>query len=127
VDASARVSVAARRVDLGLTYLYLDTRDDATRLPLPYRSRHTATASVDLLGGLAGVDVRYRSRIEQVILFPFDPRTAITLVDLRLGFRVKGVTFLARVSNLLQAQYVDVMERNQGAPRSLLVTGMTGL
>ena len=127
VDATAKLSVAARRVDLTLSYLYLDTRDDSTGLPLPYRSRHTATASVDLLGGLAGLDVRYRSRLEQVLLYPLDPRGDITLVDLRLGLRVKGVVFLAKVSNLLQARYVDVLERNEGAPRSLLVTGMTGL
>lgn len=127
LDATAKLSVAARRVDLSLNYMYLDTRDDSTGLPLPYRSRHTATASLDLLGGLAGVDVRYRSRLEQVLLYPFDPRGDITLVDLRLGVRVMGVAFLARVSNLLQAKYVDVMERNQGAPRSLQVTGMTGL
>jgi outer membrane receptor for ferrienterochelin and colicins len=127
VDATAKVSIASRRVDLSLNYMYLDTRDDSTGRPLPYRSRHTVTASVDLLGGLAGVDVRYRSRLEQVLEFPLDPRSDITLVDLRLGFRVKGVVFLAKVSNLLQARYVDVMERNEGAPRSLLVTGMTGL
>ena len=127
VDATAKLSVAARRVDLSLNYLYLDTRDDSTGLPLPYRSRHTATASVDLLGGLAGVDVRYRSRLEEVLLYPLDPRGDITLVDLRLGFRVKSIAFLAKVSNLLQARYVDVLERNEGAPRSLLVTGMTGL
>jgi len=127
VDASAKVDVAPRTVDVNLTYLYLDTRDEVTGLPLPYRSRHNATASLDLLGGLAGVDVRYRSRLEQVLLYPFDPRGAITIVDLRFGFRLRGVTFLAKVSNLLQARYVDVLERNQGAPRSLLVTGMTGL
>ena len=127
VDATAKVNVVQRLADLSLSYLYLDTRDAETGLPLPYRSRHTATASVDLLGGLAGVDVRYRSRLEQVLLYPLDPRSDITLVDVRLGLRVKGVTFLARVSNLLQAKYVDVLERNEGAPRSLLVTGMTGL
>ena len=127
VDASAKVNVTPRTVDLSLTYLYLDTRDDVTGLPLPYRSRHNATASLDVLGGLAGVDVRYRSRLDEVLLYPFDPRGAITIVDLRFGFRLKGVTFLAKVSNLLQAKYVDVLERNEGAPRSVLVTGMTGL
>jgi len=127
VDASAKVNVTPRTVDLSLTYLYLDTRDDVTGLPLPYRSRHNATASLDVLGGLAGVDVRYRSRLDEVLLYPFDPRSAITIVDLRFGFRLKGVTFLAKVSNLLQAKYVDVLERNEGAPRSVLVTGMTGL
>jgi outer membrane cobalamin receptor len=127
VDATAKVSVADRRLDLSCNYLYLDTRDDSTGLPLPYRSRHTVTASVDLLGGLAGLDVRYRSRVEQVVEYPLDPRGDITTVDVRLGARVRGVTFSARVSNLLQAKYVDIMERNQGAPRSLLLTAMTGL
>jgi outer membrane cobalamin receptor len=127
VDATARLSVASRLLDVSLNYLYLDTRDDSTGLALPYRSRHTVTGSLDLLGGLAGVDVRYRSRLEQVLAYPLDPRSAITVVDLRLGARIKGVTFLARVSNLLQARYVDVMERNQGAPRGLVVTAMTGM
>lgn len=127
LDATAKVSVADRSVDLTCSYLYLDTRDDSTGLPLPYRSRHTVTASVDVLGGLAGLDVQYRSRVEQVLEYPLDPRGDITTVDLRFGARVRGVTLYARVSNLLQAKYVDVMERNQGAPRSLLLSAMTGL
>ncbi len=127
VDATAKVNLAERLVDLSCNYLFLDTRDDSTGLPLPYRSRHTVTASMDLLGGLAGVDVQYRSRVEQVLEYPLDPRGDITTVALRFGARVKGVLFAAQVSNLLQAKYVDVMERNQGAPRSVLVTAMTGL
>jgi outer membrane receptor for ferrienterochelin and colicins len=127
LDATAKVSLAARRVDLSCNYLYLDTRDDSTGLPLPYRSRNTVTASMDLLGGLAGLDVQYRSRVEQVLEYPLDPRGDITTVALRVGARLKGVMLFAQVSNLLQARYVDVMERNQGAPRSLLVTAMTGL
>jgi outer membrane cobalamin receptor len=126
-DATGRLNIASRRVDLSVNYLYLYTRDDATGLPLPYRSRNNVTASLDLLGGLAGVDVRYRSRLQQVLEYPLDPRGDITVVDLRLGARIKGVTFLARVSNLLQARYVDVMERTQGAPRSLVITAMTGM
>jgi outer membrane cobalamin receptor len=124
LDATSKVAVVPRKLDLGLSYVYLDSRDDSTGFALPYRSRHTVTGSLDFFGGAAGLDLRYRSRIEEVLEFPADPRTAITLVDLRLAFRVAKTTMLARVSNLLQARYVDVMERNQGAPRSLLVTGM---
>ncbi len=127
VDATGKFSVVPHRVDVSLNYLYLDTRDDSTGLPLPYRSRYTATASLDLLGGLAGVDVQYRSRIEEVLEFPLDPRSDITLVDLRFGFRVMGVKFLLKVSNLLQEEYVDILERNEGAPRSVQLTGLTGL
>jgi outer membrane receptor for ferrienterochelin and colicins len=124
LDAASKLAVVPRAVDLRLSYVYLDSRDDSTGLALPYRSRHTLTGSLDLLGGAAGIDVRYRSRIEQVLEFPLDPRTAITLVDLRFAFRVGTTTMLATVSNLLQAKYVDVMERNEGAPRSLRLTGM---
>ena len=125
LDGTAKVSVVPHRADLTLSYMYLDTRDDSTGMPLPYRSRHTATASLDLLSGLVGVDVRYRSRLEQVLEYPLDPRSDVTVVDLRLATRVSGIAMLVRVSNLLQERYVDVMERNQGAPRSLLVTAIT--
>ncbi len=124
LDASSKLAVVPRMVDLSLSYVYLDSRNDSTGLPLPYRSRHTVTGSLDFLGGAAGVDLRYRSRIDQVLEFPADPRTDITLVDLRFAVRVAKTTMLAKVSNLLQNRYVDVMERYQGAPRSFLLTGM---
>ncbi len=127
LDASAKVSLWPRLVGLDLTWLYLDTRDATTGLPLPYRSRYNATASLNILGGLAGLDWQYRSRLEQVLEYPLDPRGDISLLDVRFALRVKGVVFQAKVSNLLQAQYVDVMERNQGAPRSLMITAMSGL
>jgi outer membrane cobalamin receptor len=124
LDATSKLALVPRRLDLGLSYVYLDSRNDSTGLALPYRSRHTVTGSLDLLGGAAGLDLRYRSRVQQVLEFPADPRTAITIVDLRFAFRVAKTMMLAKVSNLLQAKYVDVMERNQGAPRSFLLTGM---
>ncbi len=77
-----------------------------------------------MLGGLAGVDVRYRTRVESVLLYPLDPRGDITVVDLRLGFRVRRTSVQVKVANLLQQRYVDVLERTEGAPRSLLVTAL---
>jgi hypothetical protein len=71
---------------------------------------------------VVGLDVRYRSPVDTVLAFPADPRGAITIVDLRLAYRVFGTIVQAKVSNLLQAAYVDVMERNRGAPRSVLLT-----
>jgi outer membrane receptor protein involved in Fe transport len=132
-DVAVKLGLLPRRVDLDVNYLLLDTRilgDSNPQLvgqPLPYRSRHTVTASLDLLGGLAGVDVRYRSRVESVLVYTLDRRTAITLVDLRAGIRVAGMTVLLKVSNLLQRQYVDVLERNPGPPRSFLVTALANL
>lgn len=123
VDATTKLGVT-RGLDLDVNYLFLDTRNSTTGLPLPYRSRDQVTGSLDLLGGAAGVDVRYRSRPDQVLEYPADPRSDVTVVDLRCGFRLARTTMQVKVANLFQARYVDIQERNQGAPRSLLVTGM---
>jgi hypothetical protein len=69
-----------------------------------------------------GLDFRYRSRVQEVLAFPLDPRTAITIVDLRLAHHLFDMLVQAKVSNLLQARYVDVMERTLGPPRSILFT-----
>ena len=129
-DVAVKVGVVPRRLDLDVNYLFLESRilgDSNPQIvgqPLPYRSRHAVTASLDLLGGLAGVDVRYRTRVESVLLYPLDPRSDITVVDLRMGFRIRRTTLLAKVSNLLQRKYVDVLERTEGAPRTFLLTAV---
>ena len=129
-DLALKLGLVTRRLDLDVNYLFLDSRilGDSNPLlvgqPLPYRSRHAVTTSVDVLGGLAGVDVRYRSRVESVLLYPLDPRSDITIVDARLGFRIRRTSVLVKIANLFQRRYVDVLERTEGAPRSLLVTAM---
>ena len=120
LDLGTKLGVADGLLVVEAAYTYLDAKDLTTGAPLPYRSRHNATLSLDGLGGLMGLDVRYRSRVDSVLAFPKDPRGAITVVDLRLGYRLFGTIVQAKVSNLLQAAYVDVMERNRGAPRSIL-------
>jgi iron complex outermembrane receptor protein len=121
-DLSLRAAPLGRILKVGINYLHLDARDLTQDRPLPYRSRHNVTGSLDLFGGLASLDLRYRTRVEEVLAYPLDRRTDITVVDLRLAYRVWGATLYAKVSNLLQAKYVDVMERTQGEPRSVLVT-----
>jgi outer membrane receptor for ferrienterochelin and colicins len=132
LDAGTKVAVVPGRVGLSLSYLYLDTQDLTPHsplydTPLPYRSKHEGTASLDLFGGLMGADVQYRSRIERVEVYETDPRTPITLVDLRMGYRVRGVILQAKASNIFQARYVDVLERIPGAPRSILFTALKEL
>lgn len=122
LDVSMRSQVLPDMVDLEVSYLHLETLDLDTRLPLPYRSRHNLTATVSALGGLVDVDVRYRSRVQQVLVYPLDRRGPVTLVDVRVGYRVAGMALQAKVTNLFQTFYVDVMEKNPGAPRSMSVT-----
>jgi iron complex outermembrane receptor protein len=124
LDLGAKLGVAGGRLGLEAAYTYLQATDLATGGPLPYRSRHNATLTVAALGGLVALDARYRSRVDTVLAFPRDPRGPITVVDLRLGWRARGLLLQAKVANLLQAAYVDVMERTRGAPRSVLVTAV---
>lgn len=120
VDLATKVQLIPRLLDTQLSYLYLDTKDLGTGDPLPYRSAHNVTGSVNAFGGAVGVDVQYRSRVQRVLTYPLDPRGAFTVVDLRLGYEVKGTLLQAKASNLFQTQYVDVLERTPGPPRSLL-------
>lgn len=122
LDLGVRSSLVRNRLDLEASYLFLDSRDQITQLALPYRSKHNVTATLNVLQGLAGVDLRWRSRVEQVLAYPLDPRGDITVVDLRLAYRLFGNVLQAKVSNLFQNVYPDVQERVPGAPRSLSLT-----
>jgi outer membrane receptor protein involved in Fe transport len=74
-----------------------------------------------------GVDVRYRSRIPEVIAYPLDPRGDATVVDLRAAYTFSNVTWQMRLGNLFNTFYVDVQERIPSAPRSLTLTAIYGL
>ena len=122
LDLGMRSSLVRDRLDLEASYLFLDSKDQITQRALPYRSRHNLTATLNLLRGLAGVDLRWRSRVDEVIAYPLDPRGDITVVDLRLAYRLFGNVLQAKVSNVFQNVYPDVQERVPGAPRSLSLT-----
>jgi outer membrane receptor for ferrienterochelin and colicins len=122
LDVSFKTGWADDLVALEGTYLLLDSKDLDSGLPLVYRSRHNVTGTVSALHGLVGLDLRFRSRVQEVLQYPFDPRRAITVFDLRVGYRVAGVALQAKVTNLFQTFYVDVMEKNPGAPRNLSLT-----
>ena len=120
LDLGSKIGLVGGLLGVEGAYTYLDAKDLVTGDPLPYRSRHNATLSLTGLRGLLGLDVRYRSRVDAVLAYPGDPRGPITVVDLQVGYLVLGTVVQARASNLLQAAYVDVMEKNRGAPRSFL-------
>lgn len=126
-DVGIDAQVMPGRLEVQGTYMYLDTQDRDTGQPLPYRSRHNFTGTVTAFEGLAGVDLRYRSRVEQVLAYPLDQRSDMTVVDLRFGYRALGMLWQFKVANLFNRFYVDVQERKAGAPRSFAVTAMHGI
>lgn len=122
LDAGARIGLIPETLTLGATYLLLDTEDRHTGAALAYRSTHNLTTTLSAWADRLALDVRYRSRADQVIAYPLDERGDITLLDLRLGTTVMDMDLQAKVENLLQAEYVDVQERNPGATRSFRIT-----
>jgi outer membrane receptor protein involved in Fe transport len=122
LDFAARTILVPDVLDLTASYMFLDSHDLDTQKALPYRSRHNVSGTLELLHGLADLDLRWRSRVEEVLAFPLDPRDDITLVDLRLAYQVFGTVVQAKVGNLLQQVYPDVQERVPGAPRSVSLT-----
>ena len=122
LDLGFKTALAGDLLVLEGTYLLLDAEDRDTGLPLPYRSRHNITGTVNALRGLVGLDLRFRSRVQQVLQYPLDPRGDISVFDLRVGYRVAGIALQAKVTNLFQAFYVDVQERTPGAPRQVSLT-----
>ena len=122
VDAGVRMEVVPEKLNLVSNYMVLASRDLRTGRDLAYRSRQNLTTTLSGWDDVVGVDVRYRSRPEVVLAYPLDERGSITLVDLRLNVRVMDMDVQTKVANLLQAEYVDVQERNPGASRSFRVT-----
>lgn len=122
LDLGARLDVAPGLLDLRANYVLLDAEDKRTGRALPYRSDHNLTATLTALRGVGAVDVRYRSEVAEVLAFPLDPRGSITVVDLRLAYRLLGTDVQLKVSNLFQNEYVDVQERNPGQSRTFLLS-----
>ncbi len=127
LDVGVTAHVVPDKLELQTTYLLLDTEDRATNRSLPYRSRHNVTGTLTMFQGLAAVDVRYRSRVEEVLVYPLDPRSDVTVVDLRLGYRALNLLWQLKVANVFNQFYVDVQERTPGAPRAIQITAVHGL
>jgi outer membrane cobalamin receptor len=117
-----RIGLVPRKLNLQANYMLLDSEDLLTGRELAYRSRHNVTATLSGWSDRVALDLRYRSRAEQVLAFPLDERGDITLLDLRMGTTIMDMDVQAKVANLLQAEYVDVQERNPGATRSFRIT-----
>ena len=113
-----------QRVSLHTGYTYLDTRDLTTKKELQYRPRHllTVNGSFTLSRYTLGADFRYVSRIEEVAVFPKDPRVSQRVLNTRLSANFKPVTLTLNVYNLLQWNYTQV-ERNLEPIRSFALTG----
>ena len=122
IDTGLRVRLVPDKLDLVTNYMYLDSEDLGTTLQLAYRSLHNLTATLSGWDDIVALDLRHRSEPEVVLQWVNDERGPVTLLDLRLNLEVLDMDVQTKVANLLQAEYVDIQERNPGASRSFRVT-----
>ena len=95
-------------------YTYLDARDESPdRVDdiLPYRPEHSAALGADVAWKrwtLHG-DARYRSRIEEVFLYPLQAPDAFWVFNAAARFDVNGMwTLSAKANNLLDESYEEL-------------------
>ena len=95
-------------------YTYVDARDESenrTDDTLPYRPEHSASLGADwdwnrfTLHG----DARYRSRIDEVFLYPLQAPDEFWVFNAAAQCRLNGAwTLSAKVNNLLDASYEEL-------------------
>jgi outer membrane cobalamin receptor len=103
-----------RSLTLTGNYTYLDARDespDRTDDTLPYRPEHSASLGADwgwrrfTLHG----DARYRSRIDEVFLYPLQAPDEFWVFNAGAQCRLNGAwTLSAKVNNFLDEPYEEV-------------------
>ena len=123
LDAWLSAVLLREWITLDLAYMYLSAEDRELDEPLPYRSRHNLKAAIDIRGPayLIGIDYIYRSRVEEVKVYPDDERVAIKVLDLRGGVAVGRAWLSIKVANLLNYNATQV-ERNLEPIRSISFT-----
>ncbi len=127
IDLGVDAQVLPEKLELQVGYLLLGTEDLDGGDALPYRSRHNLTGTLAAFRGLAAVDVRYRSKVEEVLAYPLDQRSDVTVVDLRFAYPLLNGLWQLKLANLFNKFFVDVQERNPGAPRSIMLTAVYGM
>ncbi len=113
----------ALSLDLGLTFM--DPRDLSQGTVLAYRPRRLATlgASYTFSSFELGVNARYASRLDRVEVYPNDERVAQKVVDLRVGYRYRGLRLSLQVNNLFNYNYTQ-MERTLMPIRHFVLTAI---
>lgn len=113
-------------IRLSLSYTFLDARDtspDRVNDALAYKVRHTLGASAGLERGkwLLALNARYRSRIEEVFIYPGSEPDAVFVADSKLTFKAsERLSCYLAVNNVNNARYEE-LERYRMPGRSFTI------
>jgi outer membrane cobalamin receptor len=116
-------------LNMSLSYTYLDARDTSPgRIndELAYKVRHSAGASATAYRGKwrLNLNARYRSRIEEVFIYPGSEPDAVLVANAKLNFEAgKGRSLYLAINNFTNAQYEE-LERYRMPGRGFAVGGV---
>jgi outer membrane cobalamin receptor len=113
--AEATLTSTVRALTLSANYTYLDARDQSPgRLDdnLAYRPRHTANFGADLglfRRWMLHGDARYRSKIDEVFLYPLQAPAAYWVFNANVQCRISEmVNASVKVNNIFDEQYEEL-------------------
>jgi outer membrane cobalamin receptor len=138
LELSFETAFYRQRVRIQGAYTYLDasrlgeiqpifTLDNLFYMPsrtLPYRPRHLLQLHVSYRQAkwTIGMDFRYMSRFEEVLVYPSDFRVSQKVWDAFVEFQITSrCSFLMRINNLFNYHYVE-MERDLAPIRHVIFT-----
>ncbi len=96
-----------RLLSTNIGYTYIDPINLETGKMLNYRSRHrfVSGAVLNIWRLTIGLDYRYASRIEEVVIYPSDERVPMHVVDGRIILDLQPVTISIEAKNLRNYNY----------------------
>lgn len=113
--AEATLTSTMRALTLSANYTYLDARDQSpgrTDDNLAYRPRHTANFGADLglfRRWMLHGDARYRSKIDEVFLYPLQAPAAYWVFNANVQCRISDmVNASVKVNNIFDEQYEEL-------------------
>ncbi len=110
----ASVQSRYRAISAYANYAYVDARDESPNRTddlLAYRPKHSAAIGADVERGRWTVhgDVRYRSQIDEVFLYPLQAPDAFWVTNAAAQCRLNGAWLLSlKVNNVLDASYEEI-------------------
>lgn len=120
LETEFRLNLWQGRIHLNGSATWMDHREIESGEPLIYRPNFIAFVSPGFWSGPFGIemDFRYMDRLQKVAVYPLDERVPTKLVDLRLNYMWKKLTFQLLLRNALNYNYT-VSERVLGELRNV--------
>jgi len=128
VEFSTKGSWWNNHLGLQANVTYMDAKDNEKNVPLTYRPEILGfiTPSIEIRPFEFQAEYRYASKIDTVMLYPYDQRVPQKVWTFRLYLRLNHFTSILALNNAFNYAYTQ-LERNMSEIRNVTVTFMYDL